>query len=248
MPEPIGRRKLLQNSPALDFVDMAMSGDLAQALTQELDTIGVQVPGAMIISEDPVVTLQTVDPSNPTAGVSDPGADSYYFYEYEYTYDYGSEEYGGMIGGSDGDMGPMEPIPGEPGPGPERPGPGSEPEDPVPPVDEDYDGSMAFVTEPPPAIEILPYVPLVTLRMTFEGFTVQDLSLIPGAGNAFCSFFRRVKVLCFAVPEDLIAVQIPVYVMLLHWLALVFQGADQRHGSCRMVRHPDQGHQPRPDL
>ena len=195
MPEPLGRRKLLQNnSPALDFVDMAIGGGLAQALAQELDSVGVEVPGEMI-SEDPVVTLQTVDTSNLTASVSDPGADSYYFYEYEYTYDYGSEEYGGMIGGSDGDMGPMEPIPGDLGPGPERPGPGSEPGDPMPPVDEDYDGSMAFVTEPPPAIEILPYVPLVTLRMTFEGFTVQDLSLIPGAGNAFCSFFRRVRVI-----------------------------------------------------
>ena len=199
MPEPLGRRKLLQSSPALDFVDMAIGGGLAQALAQELDTIGVQVPGAMI-SEDPVLTLQMVDPSNPTAGVSDPGADSYYFYEYEYTYEYGSEEYGGMIGGSDADMGPMEPIPGEPVTGPE-------PEDPMPSVDENYDGSMAFVTEPPPAIEILPYIPLVTLRMRFEGFTVQDLSLIPGAGNAFCSFFRRVRVIWSNIPEDFIALR-----------------------------------------
>ena len=191
MPEAPARRKLQQTSPALDFVDMAIGGGLGRALTEELDTIGVQVPGGMV-SEDPVLSIQTVDPSNPTAGGNDPGGDEYYFYEYEYTYDYGSEE-DGPFEGSDGDRGPREPIPGEPGqpgepgPGGPRPGPG----DPLPPVDDEEDyGSMGSVTEPPPAVEILPYIPLVTLRMTFEGFTVQDLSLIPGAGNAFCSFFR----------------------------------------------------------
>ena len=188
MPEAPARRKLQQTSPALDFVDMAIGGGLGRALTEELDTIGVQVPGGMV-SEDPVLSIQTVDPSNPTAGGNDPGGDEYYFYEYEYTYDYGSEE-DGPFEGSDGDRGPGELIPGEPGepgPGGPRPGPG----DPLPPVDDEEDyGSMGSVTEPPPAVEILPYIPLVTLRMTFEGFTVQDLSLIPGAGNAFCSFFR----------------------------------------------------------
>jgi hypothetical protein len=142
---------------------MARAGGFAEALREELRGMGVEIPGP-VQSQNPTIESRLVNPFNPVgSGGGNAGEDdSSYYYEYE-------DESESTVKGSQDDQGP-----------------GSQPPPRPPPKGDDDD----LVTDTPPAIEILPFVPMAAVRMTFEGFTMQELRDIPGAGAAFCIFFR----------------------------------------------------------